>query len=68
MTQISRSRPELNKYDYQFLTGKWEGVAGAAYNQTYEFCKEFGWCDANGQPTSAGYKAIQEYEMKEWNL
>jgi hypothetical protein len=68
MTQTSPSERMLNEYDYQFLTGTWEGVAGAAYNQTYEFCKEFGWCDYNGKPTSAGLEAIKAYEMGKWNL
>lgn len=67
MTQTCPSK-ELNEFDYQFLTGTWEGAKGAAYNQTYEFCKEFGWCSQSGEPTPAGYKAIQEYEMKKWNL
>lgn len=56
--------PEMNEFDYQFLTGNWEGVKGAAYNQTYEFCKEFGWCDREGKPTPAGLRAIKEYEYK----
>lgn len=56
---------KLNKFDYEFLTGTWSGVAGAAYNQTYEFCKELGWCDQEGKPTPAELKAIQGYEMKE---
>lgn len=68
MTQTSLSNKIMNKYDYQFLTGTWDGVAGAAYNETYEFCKEFGWCDFNGKPTSEGWAAIQAYEMKECNL
>jgi hypothetical protein len=67
MTQISPSKG-LNEYDYAFLTGTWDGVAGAAYNQTYEFCKELGWCDQHGHVTPAGTKAIQEYEMAQWNL
>jgi hypothetical protein len=62
MTQTSPSK--MNKFDYQFLTGTWDGVAGAAYNQTYEFCKEFGWCDRTGKPTDAGLRAIQLYEME----
>jgi hypothetical protein len=68
MDNYIQEQVELNEFDYQFLTDTWAGVAGAAYNQTYEFCKEFGWCDKEGKPTSSGYKAIQEYEMKKWNL
>lgn len=60
MTQTSHSR--MNAYDYQFLTGKWQGLKGAAYNQTYEFCKEFGWCRQDGSLTEAGEKAVKEYE------
>jgi hypothetical protein len=59
---------EMNGFDYKFLTDTWEGVKGAAYNQTYEFCKEFGWCHPDGTPTRQGYMAIQAYEMKKWNI
>lgn len=68
MTQTNRGKPELNKYDYEFLTQTWSGPRGAAYNQTYEFCKDFGWCTRDGTPTPAGLEAIQRYEMKEWNI
>lgn len=68
MTQIYPSEAEMNEYDYQFLTGNWEGVKGAAYNQTFEFCKELGWCDQHGFTTPNGLKAIQAYEMKKWNI
>jgi hypothetical protein len=68
MTQTCHSERKLTEYDYQFLTKAWEGVAGAAYNQTYEFCKEFGWCNREGEPTPAGLAAIQAYEMEKWNI
>lgn len=68
MTQTSHSETKLNAFDYEFLTGRWSGPSGAAYNQTYEFCKNSGWCNQDGTPTPAGLKAIQEYEMKEWNI
>lgn len=61
-------QPKMTEFEYRYLTDTWEGSRGAAYNQTYEFCKEFGWCDNNGKPTSAGYAVIQAYEMKKWNL
>lgn len=60
MTQTNPSK--MNKFDYEFLTNTWSGVAGAAYNQTYEFCKEHGWCRQDGTLTEAGLAAIKEYE------
>jgi hypothetical protein len=60
-------KPEMNTFEYQFLTGTWKGVGGAAYNQTYEFCKEFGWCDQEGKPTPAGKEAIEKYETAQSN-
>ena len=62
MTQTSHSKPKMNRFDYEFLTGTWDGVKGAAYNQTYEFCKEFGWCNQAGLPTPKGLEAVKEYE------
>lgn len=60
---------EMNDYEYKFLTGKWEGVKGAAYNQVFEFCRNFGWCagfDAHGNAilTKHGIKALKDYQEK----
>ena len=33
----------MNQLEYDFLSGNWKGIKGAAYNQAYEYCKEFGW-------------------------
>lgn len=52
----------LNKFDYEFLQGIWSGVKGAAYNATYEFCKEAGRCDAQGNLTVKGSEAIKKYK------
>ena len=53
---------DMNKYEYLFLTGTWEGVKGAAYNATYDFCREFGWCDSSGEVTKKGRQALKQYE------
>ena len=60
----------MTRHEYEFLTGNWQGVAGAAYNQVYEFCKEFGWMkgfDGNGKPilTQKGLDAIKAYQANE---
>lgn len=52
----------MNEYEYQFLTDTWEGVKGAAYNATYDFCREFGWCNVSGEVTEKGRKALSQYE------
>ena len=59
---------EMTEYDIDFLTDTWKGVKGAAYNTVYEDLKEAGLVTSEGKPTPKGYKAIQEYEMKSWNL
>lgn len=50
--------------EYEFITGRWEGVKGAAYNQCHEFCIEAGWIDHTGVTTPKGYRAIQQYATK----
>lgn len=60
----------MTKDEYAFLTGNWEGVKGGAYNQVYEFCKEFGWLkkfDKGGNPvlTQKGLDAIKAYQANE---
>lgn len=56
---------KLTLFEYEFLTDTWTGVKGAAYNQTYEFCRKFGWCDRRGVPTQKGWDAVKEYENRE---
>ena len=58
---------KMNDFEYEFLTGNWEGPKGAAYNAVYEFCTEFRWMDGfnmDGNPsiTEKGMKAIEEYK------
>lgn len=60
----------MTEYEYDFLTGSWTGTKGAAYNQVYEFCKEFGWLKGfykNGTPqlTNKGMAAIKAYQANE---
>ncbi len=60
----------MTSHEYDFLTGSWTGPKGAAYNQVYEFCKEFGWLKGfykNGPPelTQKGMAAIKEYQANE---
>lgn len=57
---------KMTSFEYEFMTGKWEGVKGAAYNATAEFCQDFGWMEDwadNGMPipTPQGYEAMEEY-------
>lgn len=58
---------KMNKFEYEFLTGKWEDVKGAAYNATYDFCQEFGWIMGWSDhdepiPTAKGIAAMEEYK------
>ena len=60
----------MNKYEYEFITGQWSGPKGAAYNQVYEFCKEFGWLKSfsvagEPVPTDKGIQAIKAYQQKQ---
>lgn len=60
----------MTEHEYDFLTNNWQGVKGAAYNQVYEFCKEFGWLKgfySNGTPelTHKGMDAIKAYQANE---
>lgn len=54
---------KLTKYDYEYLTGMWEGVAGAAFNVVAEDCMnaQLGYY---GHPTEKGKKAIKEFEAE----
>jgi hypothetical protein len=57
----------MNKFEYDFLTGKWEGPKGAAYNACHEHCRGMGWfvgLTAGGVPilSSKGLDAVQAYE------
>lgn len=54
--------PKLNDFEYQYLKGKWDGPAGAAFNAVGEFCYEEGWTDHFGFVTPKGHKAISDYE------
>lgn len=61
---------QMSKFEYEFLTDTWEGPRGAAYNQAYEFCKEFGWIDGfhmDGTPslTNKGMEAVRAYQAGE---
>jgi len=53
---------DINEYEWQYLTDQWDGPPGAAYNQTYEFCYEAGWCDHRGTRTIKGDAAVEYYE------
>ena len=60
----------MTKHEYEFMTGRWQGPKGAAYNQVYEFCKAFGWfmgLSDHGEPipTAKGTEAIRAYQANE---
>lgn len=65
MTQI-----KMTDHEYKFMTGKWDGVKGAAFNAVYEFCREFGWVMGMSDhdepiPTTKGLEAIKAYQANE---
>lgn len=56
------SQIEINDFEYDFLTGSWEGPYGAAYMATYEWCKNNGLCDQQGRITRWGLEAVKKFE------
>ena len=57
----------MNLYEYEFMTGRWSGPKGAAYNQVYEYCKEqgwiMGWSDHDEPiPTERGTQAMKNFK------
>jgi hypothetical protein len=62
----------MAKHEHEFMTGQGQGPKGAAYNQVYEFCKEFGWfmgLSDHGEPilTTKGTEAVRAYQANENN-
>lgn len=55
----------MTSHEYDFLTGKWQGPKGGAYNQVYEFCKDRGWCNLLGSVTESGKAAVRRYQENE---
>lgn len=60
----------MTKQEYEFLTGRWEGVEGAAYNQVYSFCRRMGWFVGLSDhdepiPTQKGVDAMKEYQASD---
>lgn len=55
----------MNRYEYDFLTGNWQGPYGAAYNAVYEYCRESGWCTSDGKITDSGRAAVKRYQENE---
>jgi len=59
----------MTEHEYEFLTDSWVGPKGAAYNQVYEFCKEFGWLKGfyNNKPllSRKGTEAVKAYQANE---
>jgi hypothetical protein len=60
---------KMSKFEYDFLTDAWISPRGAAYNQVYEFCQEFGWVSGfdNRRPvlTQKGLEAVKAYQANE---
>lgn len=60
----------MNQHEYDFLTSRWSGPKGAAYNSVFEFSRSFGWCagfDAEGRPvlTNKGISAIKSFQAND---
>jgi hypothetical protein len=63
---VNTSHFKITKFDYEFLTGNWEGPKGAAYNAVAEDCKDAGFyngwtCEGLPALTKKGMKALEEY-------
>ena len=61
----------MTRHEYEFMTGKWSGPQGAAYNQVYAFCKRMKWfmgLSDHGEPipTEKGLQAILGYKENDW--
>lgn len=52
---------KFTEYDYEYLTGTWEGIRGAAFNVVAEWCQNHGY-GYYGEPTEKGKLAIKDYE------
>jgi hypothetical protein len=52
---------QFTKFDYEYLTGFWDGPPGAAFNVVAEDCMEAGW-GYYGHPTELGQKLMLEFE------
>lgn len=60
----------MTNHEYSFLRSKWEGERGPEYNETYNYCRNYGWCvglSPEGTPilTDLGIKAIKSFKPPE---
>jgi hypothetical protein len=60
----------INEHEYKFLSQQWDGPIGAAYNQVFEFCRQYGLTvgfDHKGRPilTPKGIAAIKAYQAED---
>lgn len=60
----------MTEYEYEFMTGRWKGVKGAAWNAVYEFCRKSGWLMGLSDhdepiPTQKGADAVKAYQANE---
>lgn len=54
---------KINKFEYELLTHKWSGPAGAAHNVCWEFCVENRLMTKDAVITDKGKAAIKDYEL-----
>ncbi len=54
----------MTENEYLFLTDKWSGKDGKAYQSVGEECYENGWIDDFGLVTQKGAHELDRYEQK----
>lgn len=62
----------MTEQAFQFLASKWIGERGPEYNETYDYCRNYGWCvglSPEGTPilTDLGIKALRNYRVNEYS-
>lgn len=61
MVDFLEKDSDLTKFEYEYLSGKWVGVRGAAWNVIAEWCHNHGYGQFDS-PTPRGIKAMEKYE------
>lgn len=63
MIDLLEKDSDLTELEYEYLSGKWVGVKGAAWNSVSEWCHNHRYGQFNN-PTPKGIKAMEKFEGK----
>lgn len=53
----------MTQFEYDYLSGVWDGPKGAAFNAVDEFCGDLGYGDF-GKPTKLGERQMELYDRE----